>query len=139
MEINMYSQCKVNFNTGVISVLVKEDSTYRDTIEFSKEERSAIAEAFNKRKMFELKGHYAYAGDIVIMPPSTIDIKIFAGNKPKGEIRVFYDAEINKWFPFGTRYNVIKFTDELKKLIESKKEYKIAQQVSVKSSRGFLL
>ncbi|WP_147238778.1 hypothetical protein [Mucilaginibacter hurinus] len=137
MEINMYSQCKVNFNTGVISARISQDSTYLDTIEFSKEERSAIAEAFNKRKIFEFKGEYSYFTGPAIMPPSTIGIKLYTDNKLQGEITVFDNAKINYWYPFGKRYNVIKFRDELKELIESKKEYKMARQVIIENSKGF--
>lgn len=122
---------KIDFETQVLNIDY-QSLKYTDTIRLSKEDKVFITNSFYRNKIDEIKGNMLYADKYRTMPPSDFKIRLFNKEKLQAEIAIDFDYKNKGYLPFGQRYRVISFRDEVLEILNKNQEVQKALSVFTK-------
>lgn len=119
----------INLNSKILKINYGE-LQYKDTINFSKEEENAIYDSFERNYINALRGEISYYNDTIrISPPSVFKFKLFMVGKIVSEITVDYNYENKGYIPSGQKYKVVRFRDDVVKILNNNEDIKKALKI----------
>lgn len=125
---------EIDFESKILKINYG-DLKYKDTLHLSKEQENTIRNSFTKNRVYTVKGEVFYFNDtLIIMPPTMFKVRLLAQGKLQSEMTIDYTYENKGHLPFGQKYRVVCFRDDVLKILKNNNEVKRALQIFSKEN-----